>query len=160
MLTGPRHRGLALFTCSLKCGLRWQPEVKPKPTRFPTEILYTPLNKAPLHSIPSVQRKNYWIQPIPGRLIIRERSNTWAKAWVAPLADKLQYWFIDRMISDVINHSHKILITQASYWVPINLLINQVSLAIVPFCFFKGVYLEELILRLTWWGYKLSCISI
>ncbi len=63
MLPGPRHRG------SLTCGryllvpLNGNKEgnkglmvflVKPTPTRFPTNSLYTPMDNTPLHSISSV----------------------------------------------------------------------------------------------------------
>ncbi len=60
MLPGPRHRGLTtLFTCPLngneegsKCLMVLR--VKPTPTRFPTNSLYTPMDNTPLHTISNV----------------------------------------------------------------------------------------------------------
>ncbi len=62
-LPGPRHRRLAtmrtLFTCSLngdkeESKSRMVLRVKPTPTRFLINSLYTPMDNTPLHSISSV----------------------------------------------------------------------------------------------------------
>ncbi len=63
MLPGPHDRGLTTTRTLLSCSLYWEQKgskclmvlrVKPTPTRFPTNSLYTPMDNIPLHSISSV----------------------------------------------------------------------------------------------------------
>ncbi len=62
---GPRHRGItimrALFTYSLNLSKEGSKglmvlQIKPIPTRFPTNSLYTTMDNTPRHSKPSVCR--------------------------------------------------------------------------------------------------------
>ncbi len=62
MLSGPRHRGSLPSGRDLFAPLTGDkegnkglmvPRVKPTPTRFPTNSLYTPMDDTPLHSISS-----------------------------------------------------------------------------------------------------------
>ncbi len=74
-----------LFTCSLNWKLRREHEVRPIPTRFPTNVLYAPLDNTPLNSLPNECEPVAWsaqlvavAQPAPGKskLVFTKSSET------------------------------------------------------------------------------------